>query len=58
MMSGVLTIIVGSIFWFMIGFTAFEAGSTGRMICVLLAIGCIILGINLIVKSLHMAVPF
>jgi hypothetical protein len=58
MISGALTIVVGTIFWLMIGFTAFEAGSTGRMICILLAIGCVVGGIHLIVKSQHMAISF
>jgi hypothetical protein len=58
MMSGVFTIIVGSIFWLMFGFTAFESGSTGRMVCVILAIGSVVFGIHLITKAQHMAVFF
>ncbi len=58
MMAGAFGIIIGLVFWLMIGFTAFEEGSTGRTICILLAIGSVILGIHIIVKSQHMAVSF
>jgi len=56
MLAGLMLCILGPIFWFMIAFTAFEGGSTGRFVCILLAIGSIIFGIVRIVSSLNMAV--
>lgn len=50
-MYGLLVTIAGPIFWFMIGFTAFESGSTGRYVCIMLGIANILYGLSLFISS-------
>jgi len=57
MFKGGLSIIF-SLFWFVIGFTAFEDDSMGRYICIGIGVLCIILGIVILANPWNRVMGF